>query len=146
MKKFSGILFVALALAMVLPACKKYEDGPTISLRTKSSRVVNTWSIDKVYNDGVDITTAYLSFQQDYKIEFKDDGTFVQSWLQGGVNVSYTGDWEFNSDKTGLKITENGVSSEWTILRLKNDELWVKETYTSGGQQDIYETHFITSE
>ena len=146
MKKISAILFVALALAMVLPACKKYEDGPTISLRSKKSRVVNKWAVDKVFNDGVDITATYLSYQQGFRIEFKDDGTFLQSWLQGNVNVNFTGDWKFNSDKTGLILTENGVDTEVTILRLKNDELWIKETYTSGGQQDILETHYITAE
>ena len=51
-------LFLIL-ICFVTFSCKKYEDGPTVSLRTKKARVVNKWKVDSYYINGVDKTTDY---------------------------------------------------------------------------------------
>ena len=104
-------------------SCKKYEDGPLISLRSKKARVVNTWVIDKVINKGVDVTQNY---PDDYTLDIKDDGTF--SVLYNGVE--YSGKWEFSEDKSSLNMTwdNSGLVSVWVIKRLKNKEFNYEET------------------
>ena len=42
-----------LAIILMVSACK-YDDGPKFSLRSKTHRAVNTWYLDKAYENGVD--------------------------------------------------------------------------------------------
>ena len=37
----------ALATAISIPACQKYEDGPAISLLTKTQRLTGDWEVTK---------------------------------------------------------------------------------------------------
>ena len=52
--------------ALLLTECKKYPEGPSISFRSKSERVANTWKLSKYYENNVDLTsnfnTAYTKF------------------------------------------------------------------------------------
>ena len=48
MKRLVILMLIALTTTL-LPACKKYEDGPYISFVSRKERVVNAWKIDKVY-------------------------------------------------------------------------------------------------
>ena len=49
MKTTSKILLVAiLALGVQLTSCKKYEDGPAISLKSKNKRLVGDWELEKL--------------------------------------------------------------------------------------------------
>ncbi len=142
MKKFSSILLFVIALALVLPACK-YEEGPALSLRSKKARVVNIWKIEKAWQNGYDVTASLESFQPGLTLEFKEDGSLVYDWLQNSAPVSYSVQWEFNSDKSGLVITENALSTTWDILRLKNNEMWLKRT-VSGVTTTVEEIHYVT--
>lgn len=145
MKKLSGILIFALILALVLPSCGKYEEGPSISLRSKTSRIVNEWVVEKYYENAVDVTLAYTTFMPGLVMNIKENGEVVTTYNdQTGGPVTWGSTWAFNSDKSGIVITTGGVAVASDIIRLKNDELWLKQTYTVGGVSTIKETHFIT--
>jgi len=142
MRKLTSIVMLLLAVGILLPACK-YAEGPAISLRSKTARVVNIWKLDKAWQNGIEVTASWESFQPGLTTEFKDDGFVVYTWVQNSAPVSYSAQWEFNSDKSGLVITDNAISTTWDILRLKNDELWLKRT-VSGITTTIEEVHYIT--
>jgi hypothetical protein len=145
MKKLSGILLFALVLALVLPSCGKYEEGPSISLRSKTARIVNEWVVEKYYENAVDVTVAYQTFMPGLVMNIKENGEVVSSYNdQSGSVVTWGSTWEFNSDKSAIIVTTGGVAVTSDIIRLKNDELWLKQTYTVGGVSTIKETHFIT--
>ena len=59
MKHFSKLLFLILCISIV--SCKKYEDGPAISLMSKKARIANIWKVDVYYLNGKDITTCRYS-------------------------------------------------------------------------------------
>jgi len=80
MKKLSGILLFALILALVLPSCGKYEEGPSISLRSKTSRIVNEWVVEKYYENGVDVTLAYTTFMPGLVMNIKENGEVVSTY------------------------------------------------------------------
>ncbi len=146
MKKLSGILLFALALALVLPSCGKYEEGPSLSCRSKKARLVNEWKIDKYYENAIDITATFTSYEPNLLMNIKEDGTIVNTYSDpSGVPVSWASTWEFNSDKSGVVITTGGVSSTFDILRLKNDELWLKQSISTLGITTIKEIHYITN-
>jgi len=122
MKKLSLLFVVVIATSLIIASCGKYEEGPSISLRTKTARLTGDWKDvavnDSTYDNGL-ITT------------FDKEGTFI---ITDGI-LSIDGTWDFTDDKTGiissveviiLGVTET-FSDTMTILRLTNDELWTQD-------------------
>lgn len=132
-------LVVAFGLAIAFTGCKKYEEGPTLSLATKKGRIVNTWKFEKVIANGQDVTSAYMTLWPDYSIEYKRDNTYIKSY---GGSSAYIGTWDFDTKKENLILTPNGSSSanKAEILRLKSAELWLKEVDGT----DVIEFHHVT--
>lgn len=132
MKKIVA-LFIVIAL---VTSCKKYPEGPSFSLRSKTERLSNTWRFTKVLEDGVDKTSDYQSVFKDYKITINKDGTYSISYLGFGL-LSYTetGNWTFNGDKTSVAFDPTSNSnSNWDlkILKLMETELWVLDEDNNG--------------
>src|SRR5690242_3258235 len=50
---FISVVFVALAFS-----CRKYEDGPDISFRSKNTRLNGVWDVELFYINGNDSTGA----------------------------------------------------------------------------------------
>jgi hypothetical protein len=135
-------LFVLITLSAVMyTSCKKYEEGPAFSLRSKKARVVGKWKVEKAFNNGNDITSTVNVINPRY--EFKKNGDLIVTITFFGVSDSETWKWEFNDDKERIiSIEPNGNKEELQILRLKNKELWVKNTKDT----DIDEIHFALDE
>ena len=127
MKKLNFLLRAAIAATLVLGAgsCKKYDEGPALSLKSKKSRVANEWKIEYAYDfkDGEDETADY--FGETW--EFSKDG----EWLEReNGSIDKSGTWEFVSDKETLKIVRTGTGSStdhYDILKLKEKEMWLKD-------------------
>ncbi|MGL5888752.1 MAG: lipocalin family protein [Bacteroidia bacterium] len=146
-KVFASIAIVALLVGSVsVTGCGKYEEGPSLSLRTKKARIVGQWEVEKVMENGVDVTSDYRAVVASETIEFKKDETFTASTtltsLFGGATDSQSGTWAFAEDKEKVSssVTENSVTTTTTveILRLTNKEFWTKEVDGS----DTYEYHY----
>jgi len=122
MKKLLVLLVVGILMVSV-NSCKKYQDGPLISLRSKTTRIVNDWVIDKVMSKGVDATSLY---PEDYLLSIKDDLTY--SLLFNGFTQE--GTWVFDDKKENIIFTlsTTGMESKFFILRLKNKELTLEQT------------------
>ena len=120
-------LILAAALVFGSTSCK-YEEGPGLSLRTKTARVAGEWTIEKIiYADGTEDTdndgTTY---------SFDKDGTGKISFTGGSIDFN----WELVDSKEKIKIDIDGLgSTNETILRLTNKEMWVKDS-------DNVQTHF----
>jgi len=134
------ILCIMFSLSMVATSCKKYEEGPVLSLRSKKARVVNKWKAEKVTENGKDVTADY----RDITWEFKDDNKFVITVSgSGGLSITLNGTWEFNNDKTKIITILNGERTESEILRLKEKSLWIKQVETDAGVTTTIEIHLI---
>ena len=101
-----------------LSGCKKYEDGPGLSLSSKKSRVVANWKFKKFLYNSVDETSEYL----DYTWEMKKDGD---------ANVVSTGNtdqgkWDFALDKEALDFRFDGNVVRYNIKRLTAKDLWME--------------------
>ncbi|MCK5856245.1 MAG: hypothetical protein KAG64_02080 [Bacteroidales bacterium] len=125
MKKIITLVVLATFVLFGTYSCKKYEEGPLISLRTKTARVANDWKLDKAIQDGIDITSNYPEVEQ----TFEKEGGYKM--LFNGAD--YTGNWEFDSDKEHILIKIDGSSDEskFKIIRLKEKELWLDQTVGS---------------
>lgn len=121
MKKLLVLSLLAIFMLVGFSSCKKYEDGPMISFRSKTSRLVGDWKITKVTESGIDVSDKYDT----YAFTFKDDNTYTHMKTK-----EETGKWSFNDDKTKIELTINGTGTidSYTIIRLKNDELTLEQT------------------
>jgi len=104
--------------------CSKYEDGPGLSLRSKTSRLTGEWEIAKVNGES---TTDY-DYYDEYILEFEKDGDFhvKTSYTYDNMPYSYdiSGEWEWDDDKESVIITLDGDEAILEVVRLTNKELW----------------------
>lgn len=117
------LLAAGLGIILSFGSCTKYEDGPGLSFRTKTTRLVGNWELIEV--DGQQIRR----FGEFTLIDFDKDGDFTLSgsyFEANGQYVSYreAGDWEWENGKEEIEIETNGFKEDWEIMRLTNNELW----------------------
>lgn len=128
MKTISRNLLMAAAVVTILNfnSCKKYEDGPGFSLRSKKWRLTGgEWEVVKATTSN---GQSYLG-DYDVEVEFDKDGDFTMSFKYSyyGQSYSYEGEWEFSSDKEEIEIDIFEDQTQWEIKRLTNKELWFED-------------------
>jgi hypothetical protein len=140
MKKLS-ILFAAFAVVF-LASCGKYEDGPGLSLRSKTSRLAGTWTVTEAFQGSTNITSS-ITNGGSVELTFNNDGaySYTYDFVVFGIptNGTVTGTWAFSDDKSQIVVSNGGQSDSSKILRLTNSELWLEESDGSGG---TYEVHY----
>ncbi len=139
-----------LITASVFVSCKKYPDGPGISLRSKKSRLENSWKIVKFTLNGEDKTAdAQNTYYKDYVLAISKSGTYTLNYSFFTLPVNETGKWEFADDKRQVAFTKEtgntgasiGDKTNWTILKLKANEMWAQQIQSNG---DLYVIHLET--
>lgn len=119
---------VLLILTLVFASSCIYEDGPKMSFRSKKARAVNTWSIEKAYQDGLDKTDEYKNALVNYTLSLKSDDNYRLSYRAYNL-IEYveTGTWTLSDDKLYIVFKPANTTQEnkSKILRLKNHEAWV---------------------
>mgnify|MGYP000998885919 FL=1 len=144
MKKLNVILLTVVASVLMLTSCSPYEEGPAISLRSRTERLCNEWRLTRLYINGTEQTLS--SFDQQTTLEFKDNGTVNYSYAvmdSTAIVITGSGTWEFNDDQTEvfttITYTLGGTEKDtFKILRLKEEELW----FENNEDGDVVETHY----
>ena len=127
------ILSVFVIISCMASSCKKYDDGPAISLRSKSERIANNWRVEKAIDNGNDVSGNF----DRYDVSFTKSGdaslTAQYSFLGIEYNYTTTGKWRFESDTEKLVVDyeDNSADATYFILRLKEKELWVRQENTN---------------
>jgi hypothetical protein len=139
MKKIKLLSLAMLAMVFVMGSACKYEEGPALSLRTKTARLAGTWKVEKyIDNDGEESTP---DAEDNSTWTFTKENTIEVSVSFLGQTTTFDGTWEWINSKEGVRVTIDygslgSESDDITILRLKNDELWTQD-------EDGDQTHFI---
>lgn len=116
------IFLGAMALSLVLVACKKDEDSPSKSdLLTNGS--TKTWVIDKIFINGVDITDQQESCTNDDNLVFRSDFTYEVNEGETKCDTSDTqvidsGVWALIDNDTKIVVSDTA-----TVLRLTEGNL-----------------------
>lgn len=136
-------------LVLGLTSCK-YQEGPLISFVPKLERVSGTWIVATAIVDGETSSTLdgfeYITFTKSgQNVEYKGE-----VW---GIPYTLTGDWDFNADKSTIEmdlVDGSGLFTYdpiWTILKLKEKEMWVTYTEVDGNNvSTFYELHLASTE
>ncbi|RLD41838.1 MAG: hypothetical protein DRI86_12700 [Bacteroidetes bacterium] len=126
MKSSKHLIIAIFSIAVIMltfSSCKKYEDGPLISLRSKTARLTGEWKIVE--------TTSTEALIKELTFEFKKDGDFSMTvpytYTGESFAVTVDGKWEWIDSKESLKIEVEDNETEWEILRLTNSEFWFKD-------------------
>jgi hypothetical protein len=150
MKKIILFAIVILGITTV-PSCKKGEDDPFISFRSRDARITAKWklvSLEEVSivngntisrvlngsiltstNGGVSSTNSYTK-----EMEIKSDGTFNTTTTFDGEINTFSLFWYWYNDtnkKTGIDL-----DASYVIDRLSHNELVLRSERTSTSQFD----------
>ena len=119
-----------------LSGCKKYPEGPSLSLSSRVARLENSWKISSVTMNGQDVTNLFSSIN--YTETYDKEGNY--SFASAVDNRS--GKWEFqNNDLEIRRSSVSGQSSmDLIILKLKSNEFWYRVIDGS----DEYEFHLVS--
>lgn len=127
-KHILGLMVVCGLMTITINSCKKYEDGPALSLRSKIARVANTWKVDKYIKNEVDETTDFKNKKINYIETFTKDGIWLYSYTKDdGEYKAESGNWGFDKNSKKEEIDRNAGGSSWEklyILKLKEKEFW----------------------
>jgi len=143
MKKYLSVFF----LIIVLFSCNKYEDGPSVSFRSAEKRLTGKWEISKILFNDKDISEGYFASNLEifpFSIYSDWSGDYFISISHTDGNLIAKSDLTLNDKKTRITFAlvplppyesiSNDIfctipifkdTTEWKILRLKNDELWI---------------------
>ena len=127
----------AIIAAALISSCKKYEDGPMVSLKSRKERVANTWVIDKALRNNEDVTKSYDNFILTLSKDGDAKLVYSSSFLGVDYSVDTDGTWEFQNkdEKIAMDFKADDADNTYTILKLKEDELWLRET---GGEDELH--------
>ena len=129
--KYSLASIVSAVIIFNFTSCK-YEDGPKISLKSKTSRLVGEWEVKKL--DG-----NKLGKGEGIEFEFEKEGDchFTYSYSYDSYTYAYTlhGDWEWDNSKESITIDLDDFDPTFDVKRLTNSELWWDYTYDGTTQE-----------
>lgn len=125
--------------------CKKYEEGPTISVVPKNQRVANAWTLEAKFKNGTEQQVSDV--ERKSTLTLTADGKAEGKYTDGSFSYSGDGTWEFSEDKEEITIiiTYSGFGMSGTdnktykILKLKSNELWLEYI---DGDGDKIEYHY----
>lgn len=125
MRKVKLLLVALIVATFAFTGCKKYEEGPSLSLRSKTTRITGEWKMAKKQFNGV---TVDINADEKTTIHvINKDGSLILKTQYGNI----TGTWEFSDDKTRyISKTEmlgHITTKNEEILRLTNKELILEE-------------------
>lgn len=127
--KLKWLLLMCLGLALLpFASCKKYEDGPLLSVTPRSERVANTWIIAYAEENNENVSDQYDQYE--LYLTADGDAELDASYTAFGVEyvTSTSGTWSFQNDEEWLNLDfeDDDQDATYEILRLTNDELWIK--------------------
>lgn len=124
--KLLKYITLLLSFTLVFSSCK-YEEGPSLSLRTKTSRITGKWNVEKITEHDGNTFTPNANNSIVYTFNKSGDGEYDLKFLGIDSNQSLT--WEFKNSKEDIKIIyNNGDVAYGRILRLTNEEMVVFTT------------------
>jgi hypothetical protein len=111
----------------IVESCKKYDEGPFLSLKSKNNRIIGDWDSEKYYiDDSLQEGTGSIFYNFEEKMNYQ--------------RVFEFGTWKFDDKKEKILLTlDINNSYALTILRLTNEELWTSNIIND----KTYEYHFI---
>lgn len=128
-KLTTAFLLGIFAIGTLAVGCKKYEDGPAVSLSSRTDRVANTWVIAYAEEDGQNVSSQFDQYE--LFMNTAGEATLEATYTVFGTTYSdqTSGTWSFQDEQQNLRLDfdDDSQDGEYRILRLTKDELWLKD-------------------
>ncbi|MCF8462068.1 MAG: lipocalin family protein [Flavobacteriales bacterium] len=108
---------------------------------TKSEKARNniakTWKVSKVFQNGSDVTTAYIETHVDYRLQFTASGSFTERYQPGsGENqLNISGTWVFSDGINKVTLTDGNQTRVYSIDALDKTVLNIKDLGSSNNRE-----------
>ncbi len=137
MKKLSTIFLVIVVVAVAISSCRKYEEGPNISFRSKKARLTNNWRVESAEVNGTEVSQdPYWAKQKHYIYR---DGKYIVTIIDPitleARNVQ--GTWVLYDHGKKVALTTKNFSgnidstNDYNILKLYEKQLWIRNVDNS---------------
>ena len=113
-------IFAFLCLALLtLSACKKYNEGPVVSIWSRKERIEGKWVVGYAEKNQQDITSSY----KDVVWEFTRNYSVIETTDSFKIN----GIWgTMTNDKDFVIDYDNGNRNIYEIVRLTRKQFWIR--------------------
>lgn len=150
MKKTISILVISALLISLFGSCKKYDEGPLISFRSKEKRLMGTWQIEHYFVNGHDSSSYFTQYDSplidiDYNVFFMIEDLYT---LRPKKSKWIDADWSWDNNMNNIRMDfiepghlEDewlntgpfiiGETVSWEIKKLKLKELILETTYSN---------------
>jgi len=143
--KIGTVLFILLLIS----SCKKYDEGPWISFRTKEKRIIGTWEVNKFYVNGNDSSQFFLKYDSPI-FSFEKSSIYISLADMHRPPENTTkyldGYWDFIDNKKGISMSfethgeqddsnleygpfQGEKDSKWEIKKLKTEEFYLETDF-----------------
>jgi hypothetical protein len=116
-------LFGFILVLLLIGACKKYPEGPQISLLPRTERIEGKWVATSVKFNEIDSSEQYKG----HIWEFTRNNSVI---LQVGTTKT-TGIWSTVTNDNDFVIDyDNGVKEQYEIRKMMRTEFWIRNKKT----------------
>ena len=146
MNKLQALFLLMAGLLFATSSCRKYEEGPNISFRSKKARITNNWKYESAQVNGVEVSEdPYYAKQKHY---FYRDGKYIQTIIDPvTLEVrNLQGNWVLYDHDKRIAVTVKippaylDSTTDYNILKLYEKQMWLRTT------DDSREFHFVPFE
>jgi hypothetical protein len=152
MKNFVKLTILLFVTVTVLQGCRKGENDPLISLRSRDARLTGEWKLVEyestssfaiqTYNGSIwtqSFEGQSFSYTYSRSLVIEKDGTFINSEFIDGEYEEERGRWSWLSDaKNKTRILLDGVGIYY-IDQLKNSEMIFTDEYEDESSRAVFE-------
>jgi hypothetical protein len=139
MKKVIYYIVLSMVISIVMPACKKGEDDPFISLRSRKSRVAGEWKVESKEDlknimvsspsQNIDAVEKTSISGSSYSNVYTDAvGSNTKTGTVNTYNMNFDKDGNFSSvfelQKVNVLGTPPFETRETTVTRIENSGTW----------------------
>lgn len=153
MRKQTIYLMLAVSASLTFSQCKKYDQGPSLSLRSKKERVSNEWNVASyTYNQKDQLKETYSGYHQcissnqilyteifrttTYVWTFDKSGTWNYKWISEHVNLNqlstYNNCYAFYLP---IQINTEDEAGTWKFVKDKEE---IEISYNTGQPSESY--------
>jgi hypothetical protein len=145
MKKIFAYIIIAAAVAPVFSSCKKGENDPFISFRSRKARVAGEWKVTS--GKGSQVETGSNAYNYSWTFDgttYSETGNFGTSSVPRTIEYTFDKDGKFTYDETMGGDTYKSTGT-WNFMegvgetKSKSQLVLREETYTSPSSSSNYE-------
>lgn len=115
-------------VAAIATGCATKEE----KARTNLTQI---WKVNKVLENGNDVTATFNNSQVGYRISFDNNGSFLETYSFNSDQVSINGTWFFSDGISKISLEDNNQSRIYQIDLLDEDHFNITDLGSSNQRQ-----------